>query len=277
MRETNEPMELMILLKDIVAGLDECVQALATSFSLPHRVEINGMLAFRHAEKDDLLLSFLKLVKIASHHNAAIVLLSRGYVQEVYALCRMIDEACEDIHFMATPLGDSNEPSPNQLRFFEEFFQEEFSGTDLLQSHQPRDRVPRKKVRAGISKIGNSNIKHDTSRELEIGGVLSGTFSGFVHGAYVHIMELFGGDPAHFHTRGMLETPRLQEGLDNHVSYVYRSLLAVEHVGHRASREDIVYRALDLNIVLALRTSCVSIDSITRMQARRARPLNPSS
>ena len=31
--------------------------------------------------------------------------------------------------------------------------------------------------------------------------------SGFVHGAYPHIMELYGGNPPHFHLNGMLGTP----------------------------------------------------------------------
>jgi hypothetical protein len=167
----------------------------------------------------------------------------------------MIEEACEDIPFMATPLGGDGQPSPHQMRFCEEFFQEEFSGSDLVESHQSRDRVPRQRVRAGMSRIGDGDDGRDPSREVQIGRVLSGVFSGFVHGAYVHVMELFGGAPPRFLTRGLLGTPRLQECLINHVNYAYRSLLAVEAVGHCAHREDVVYRALDLNIALARQPS----------------------
>ena len=261
------------MLSEAAAGLDQCVQGLSSSFPLPRRVMIHGRPAFRHLETDELLLSFLKLVKIASHNNAAIVLLREGYVQEVYALCRMIDEACEDILFVATPLGEDGQPSPHQLTFYEEFFQEEFTGPDLVQSHQSRDRVPRQKVRAGINRIGGNGDERDPNRVLKIGRVLSGTFSGFVHGPYVHIMELFGGVPPRFHTRGMLGTPRLQECLGNHVNYVFRSLLAVEGVGHRTHREDVVYNALDLNIALARQTKCISASGIALLSARRARPL----
>lgn len=268
-----ELVRLLEIVTKAVTGLDDHVQSLASSFDLPRRVSVNGMPMFRHFQRDDLLLSYLKLVKIASHHNAALVLIRAGYVQEVYALCRMIDEACEDINFMATPLDDGK-PSSHQRRFIEEFYREEFSGSDLVQSHQERDRVPRKKVRAGVSRILDVRIDGwDQDTELKTVGALAGAFSGFVHGAYVHLMEMFGGNPPRFHTRGMLGTPRMQECLGNHVNYVYRALLAVELVGHRTNREDVVYKALDLSIALARQTKCVKLGGIKSLVERRARPL----
>jgi hypothetical protein len=89
----------------------------------------------------------------------------------------------------------------------------------------------------------------------------------------VHIMELFGGSPARYHTCGMLGTPRVQECLDNHVSHLYRSLLTAEQVAHRAAREDVVHAALDASISLARQTKCVVEEQIKSMKARRQRPL----
>jgi hypothetical protein len=266
-----EPARLFELLSEAIDELNECVNALATSFPLPRRVSVNGKLAFRHRRQDDLLLSYLKLVKIASHHNAAVILMRAGYAQEVYALCRMIDEACEDISFMATPLD--NGPSVHQRRFIEEFYQEEFTGSDLVRSQQERDRVPRKKVRAGASHLGDSLAGWDPHTHLMNVGALSNAFSGFVHGAYVHLMELFGGDPPRFHTRGMSGTPRMQECFGNHVNHTYRSLLAAELVGYRTNREDVVYRSLDSSIALARQTKCVPPGGIKSLVERRARPL----
>lgn len=73
----------------------------------------------------------------------------------------------------------------------------------------------------------------------------------------------------------MLGTPRMQECLGNHVNYVYRSLLAVQLVGHRANREDVVYKALDLNIAGAAGQVCQAGGhrGIDLMVQRRARPL----
>ena len=71
----------------------------------------------------------------------------------------------------------------------------------------------------------------------------------------------------------MLGTPRMQECLGNHVNYVYRSLLAVQLVGHRTNREDVVYKAPDLNIALGRQTKCVKPEGIDLMVQRRARSL----
>jgi hypothetical protein len=271
-RYTIEPTRLYEILNVAAAALDGCVQALASSISPPLLVQREDHWVFRHDVHDDLLLCFLKLVKIASHHNAALVLMREGYAQEVYALCRMIDEADQDALFMSVPAGENDQPSPNQLRFFKEFFQEEFTGADLVESQQSRDRVPREKVRAAISRLyqGPTN---DPSREILVGRTLSGAFSGFVHGAYVHVMELFGGSPGRYQTRGQLETVRIRECLGNHVNHLYRSLLTAEQVAHRAEREDVVHAALDASIALARQTKCVAEERIKVMEARRQRPL----
>lgn len=97
------------------------MQALAAEFEAPLLDQRGGFPAFRHKTKDDLLASFLKGVRISSALNATLVLLRAGYVQEVYALCRLIDEAGEDIEFLASPLGD-NGSSTDQVRFVNEFF-----------------------------------------------------------------------------------------------------------------------------------------------------------
>jgi hypothetical protein len=226
-------------------------------------------------QQDDLLLSYLKLVKIASHNNASLVLIDQGYVQEVYALCRMIDEACEDIIFMATPLGDDGDASGHQRRFVEEFYQEEFSPAEsnIVKAHQSRDRVPRDKIRAGVSRVGGAFKGRNPSHEVQVTRVLSNTFSGYVHGAYTHLMELFGGPPLRFHTRGLLGTPRIQECLGSQVNYVCRSLMAAETVARRLGRGDVLRSALELNLALTKRTMCMSAEGIASMERRLAMPL----
>jgi hypothetical protein len=247
---------LQQLLEDTVSGLDDCVQELSSSFPRPLRVQSRSGFVFRHAEQDDRLLSFLKAVRIASLHNAAIVLLRAGFVQETYALCRMTDEACEDIWFMATPLGEGGQASKDQVRFHEEFFQEEFDDSEDLLSSSKRDRVPRQRIRAAVNRIGE---RPDPSTDQAVARTLFQAFSGFIHGPYVHIMQQYGGLPPRFHTRGMLGTPREDEGVKNHVHYLYRSLLAVEGVARRAGRADVVDRLFALSSELARKTRCAKV------------------
>jgi hypothetical protein len=264
-------MSLRQLLEETVSGLDECVQALSSSFEAPVWVTVAGRPAYRHGEQTDLLLSFLKAVRIASAHNAAMILMRAGFVQEIYALCRMIDEAGEDITFMATPLGDSG-ASEDQRRFIEEFFQEEFDDPDdLVASARSRDRVSRTRIHAAVSKLTGEG--GNPSREQAVARTLYRAFSGFVHGAYVHIMELYVGNPPRFHTRGMLGTPRIRECEENHVSYLCRALLAVETVARRADRADVTDRLCELSINLAKKTGCLNAEGIARAEQRRAQGL----
>lgn len=83
--------------------------------------------------------------------------------------------------------------------------------------------IPRSKIRAFIS---NNDGIENPSAGIEAARTLSKAYSGFVHGASPQIMETFGGDPPRFHTKGMLGTPRVQEGLDDLWNYMYRSFLS---------------------------------------------------
>jgi hypothetical protein len=264
------PLSLLEILSEAVLALDNCVQALATSVPAPQCVHVSGNLAFRHVQQDrnDLLLSFLKLVKIASHHNAALVLLQAGYVHEVYALAQMIDEACEDIIFMISPLGDAGQLNKDRRWFINEFYQEEFSVSNLVNSQHRRDRGLRDAIRATTNRPLGGGIDGFDPYHLT---KLEGMFSGLVHGAYIHLMELYDG--ARFHTTGLLGAPSIEECADNQVNHVFRSLLAIELVGRRAARPDVVYQALDLAISLAQHTECLKPEEIRSLEELRARPL----
>ena len=247
---------LFNILKETVRELELHVQALGDNFPKPNLVDYDGLPFFRHEEYDDLLASHLKCIRIVSSLNASLALLEKGYVQEVYVLCRCIDEFFEDILYMATPLN-GNSPSKDQIRFVEEFYQEEYDPpTNPLMSTQKRDRVPRKKIQAAISRIEGQEINPSDSQELH--RTISQTFSGYVHGAYVHIMELYGGKPPYYHTSGMLNTPKLVECENNLVHHVYRSIKAAQVIARRAQASSIDAKLVLLSKQFEERTGCVS-------------------
>jgi hypothetical protein len=84
--------------------------------------------------------------------------------------------------------------------------------------------VPRQKIRAYLARIEGKDL--DPSRAAQVTKVLSKTYSGFIHGASTQIMEMYGGMPPHFHTRGMLNTPRIEEYEHDLWNYMYRGLLS---------------------------------------------------
>jgi hypothetical protein len=191
---------------------------------------------FRHSTQHDCLLIYLKGIRWVSLLNASIVLLEAGQVHEMGILCRCMDESLEDMLLFCRNLGADGKPTEAQERVLMEFFQEQFedSSSPMLVASK-RDRVRREKVRAAIAGLPENQVNpHD---HAQINGTIYDTFSGYVHGAYPHIMELYGGNPPHFHTAGMKNTPRIGKWQTQLVGYLYRGVLGAWFVAKRLGEE----------------------------------------
>jgi len=142
------------IFRHTINELEKLVQELSLKFPQPITVPYGDHFVFRHPSnvRSDILASFLKTVRIVSLLNASLCLLENGYTQESYILCRAIDEACEDITFLALSIGETG-TSDDQKKLLKEFYQEEFDNSSDFLSSAPRDRVGRKKIRAAISSI----------------------------------------------------------------------------------------------------------------------------
>ena len=58
--------------------------------------------------------------------------------------------------------------------------------------------------------------------------VTNDALSGYVHGAYPHIMEMYGGSPPKFHTEGMHAAPRIRMCIDQIQVYTQGAITAFE-------------------------------------------------
>jgi hypothetical protein len=193
--------------------------------------EVGPYRQFRYENLTESLACYLKGVKAISTLNACVVLLRQGFVQEVGALCRMVDDFCNEIFFLLTPQGDEGF-SQDQIKFLENFFQEEFEKPDdPLRSPQKRDTVPVKKIHATFGKLSQGELNPSDAQELL--RTVHQAFSGYVHGAYPHIMEMFGGASPRFHMSGMSGTPRIDEWRNQLVGYVQRLIIASVFVARK--------------------------------------------
>lgn len=241
-------------LRQAIAQTQSVVESLDRHFTRPELVVVKGKPFFRHKSQNDLLLSQLKCIRAVSSLNACIVLLEHGYVQEIGTLCRCIDDFNQDVLFLSSPLGESG-PSEQQKRLVEEFFQEEFDNIDNpFRSTQERNRVPRSKVLAGIARMSGQPLNPSDAQEMH--RTLQQGFSGYVHGAYVHIMEIYGGsrENLHYHMRGLTGTPRIAEWIDALSNCVYRTMIAVEVVAKRCD---------DAPAAQAIQTVRISLEEAT--------------
>ena len=255
-------------LERAVGAAEDAVAKLERHFERPRFLQLHGSPCFRHTKYNALLMSHLKCVRSVSSLNACLVLLRNGYVQEIGILCRCVDDNNQDVTFLGTPLGENRKISEHQERMLKEFFQEEFDDADPLLSTQKRDRVPRQKVHAGISRLPGQPINpHEAGR---VHHSLHAAFSGYVHGAYVHIMEIYGGDDMNslsYHMHGLLGTPRIPEWTDALSSYVYRTLIAIEIVAKRCT---------DVTVQQEIEKSRLEFESVTGI-GERARAIQATA
>ncbi|MEQ1935638.1 MAG: hypothetical protein ABL962_17410 [Fimbriimonadaceae bacterium] len=243
----THPPSVNSALVQSVDAIHRSVSYLQGYFPNPELVEVHGAETWRHKEKTALLASYLKCVRIAGTLNACLALLQVGHVQEVYALCRGVEEAGEDITFLAISKPHDKSVPKNQARLVAEFFQEEFVADSVKRFlvSSKRDRVPRKTIHAAMAR---STVSHDPNRLQVAISTVHRTFSGFVHGAYGHIMDMFNGQQ--YRMKGLVGTPRILECEELLASYVYRAIAAVRVVTRQLGDEEIDTRLKSFGVLL---------------------------
>lgn len=229
------PLTLALCMKEAMALFTEISQVLESAFrKLESRtgpaefVESGPGRVFRFKEKSLEAAIVQKTARMISTLNASRVLLQAGYVQELGALFRMLDELNEDILFLCQAKR-SNELTDLHSRYLAAFYKEEFEKpNNAFMSEQKRETIPRKKIHAYLSRIPEQEMNASDFANLH--RTLSQTYSGYVHAASPHIMEMYGGNPPMFHLRGMRGTPRIAEFSENAWDYFYRGLISVMYV-----------------------------------------------
>lgn len=205
-------------------NMESTLAGLAKRVVPPERVPILDSFAFRYIEKTIHQAIVQKLARIISGLHAARILLVSGFVQEQGALQRMLDEFQEDITFLSCAVI-LNDLTDLHRRYLEAFYEEEFDKPeDPVSSTQKRPMVSRDKIRAYIARIEGSGL--DPSRGVALTRTINKAYSGYVHGASPHIMEMYGGNPPRFHVTGMRGTPRFAEHQDDLWNYFYRGICA---------------------------------------------------
>ncbi len=201
-----------------------CHSVFAAEVAPPKAVAVGDGHVFRYQERVVHQALVQKLARITSGLHAAKLLSDHGFIQEQGAIQRMLDEFNEDILFLACSVifGDASED--HQI-YLEAFFQEEFDNPEsAMKSTQKRPMVPRQKIRAYLARIDGTSL--DPSTAAEAMRTVDKLYSGFVHGASPQIMEMYFGNPPHFHVAGMLGTQLAGEYREDLWNCFYRSIIA---------------------------------------------------
>ncbi|KKL85806.1 hypothetical protein LCGC14_1951040, partial [marine sediment metagenome] len=192
-----------------LSNMESTLRALEKRVPAPKLTDFGGAHVFRYIERSIHQAIIQKLARIISGLHAARILLSYGFVQELGALQRMIDEFQQDVMFLSQGVI-SGDLTDLHERYLDAFYMEELDKPgDPLASEQKRPMIPRQKILSYLAKLDGSTL--DSYRGVETPRTLGKMYSGFVHGASPHIMDMYGGNPPKFHVAGMLGTPRIDE------------------------------------------------------------------
>lgn len=193
-----------VLYNQTLRQLDKSFRRLEGMVPPPKRMRHRDSFVFRYTEKTIHQALIQKLARMVSGLHAARLLCDKGFFQEQGAIQRMLDEFHEDIWFLAFGIIH-NDITQLHRDYLDAFYKEEFdpeTGNAVLD----RPMVPRRKIRAYLSRLEEQ--PNDPSSAVTLSRTIHSGYSGYIHGASSHIMDMWGGDPSRFHIHGMAGTPR---------------------------------------------------------------------
>lgn len=223
-----------------IEGIEGSVTRMAAAVPAPRRRRsARGDTVYRYAEEQSQQALVLKVIRTFSALLSAKLLVDRGLVLDAGASFRILDELGSDIMFLSGPLIFGTDPEPRHLRYLSEFFQEEFDHADPLESSQRRDRVSRRDIRAYVARTFHSG--QPVSRIVDVTETIDNAFSGYIHGAAVHTMDVFDGTSFCI---PLVPGDRPLEAIRDQLSqYVHRALMAVATAA-KALGEEKLFREL---------------------------------
>lgn len=203
--------------------LEGALRRLEQQVPAPQRKPFRDGVVWRYVEQTPQQALIQKLARNVSSLHAVDVLLLHGLLQEQGAMHRILDEINEDILFLATGLTNGT-LTDRHHEFLAAFYAEEMHDGDPSSPLPMRpSSVPRKKIRAYPTRILSGT--DDPSAAAATGATISSAYSGYIHAASPHTMEMYGGSPPRFHVSGMCGTPLWEGHLRDAWNYFYRGLL----------------------------------------------------
>lgn len=219
-------LDQLSVLEECTKRLTAAIQSIGNALPKPVITDISGQKQYRYDQHTLYHVAFLKGVRIASGLNACMCLIRGGFAQEVMAIVRTLDDFNDEMTFILENV-ESGSPSKQQEKFLKDFFQEEFlNPNNPLLNKERRDTVSKKNIWASVARQTGSYANPSDLQKMS--QVTNDALSGYVHGSYPHIMEMFGGSPSHFHVNGMSGTPRIPMCIQQVEIYTHRSIMTFD-------------------------------------------------
>lgn len=207
----------------ILPMLRNAFRLLENKLSPPVLRKVYDRIYPRHHEKSASYAALQKLARYLSGLRALQILLSYRMLQEDGVIKRTLDELQEDIIFLVMdPINP--EESALRERFLTAFYQEEFDETvPPIDSTRTRDQIRRKKIRAYIERRQASAVP----KGKQAASIVYQAYSGYVHAASPHIMEMCSFNSLRFSLDGSENVELFESHVRDAVNYFVQGFYVV--------------------------------------------------
>jgi hypothetical protein len=202
-------------LEERVEPLERFIRLFAASLEQPFFEQDSDISAFRYAKPDVRHFCLLKGVKALSALNASFAHARSGYVQEASVLIRTLMEATRHIEYVLD-LDDSKEHKATVEKYMAEYFADtdRAAGAEMKRAPIQQGRV-HEQLGKTLDEIASQGKGLENRVSAKV--MYKRTYhrlSGYVHGSYPELMDLYGNRPGYFHMQGMSGTLKDGEMLE---------------------------------------------------------------
>lgn len=211
------------MIAECAQRLCSAVKQIEAELMQPVVVDISGQKQYRYSEHSPYHVAFLKAIRVVSGLNACLFLLSGGFTQELMVIIRTLDDFTCEIMFILEN-AETGSLTKHQKKFLVDFFREEFvNSNNPLMNEDRRDTVPKRNIVASLARQMGTYANPSDLQKMCL--TTNDALSGYVHGAYPHIMEMFGGRPPQFHLQGVTGSSRIHMCIRQMETYTHRAIM----------------------------------------------------
>jgi hypothetical protein len=224
--------------------LDNAFKRLESMLPLPQKFPHGDSFVFRYKEQTIHQAIIQKLARLVSGLRASQLLCEHGLLQEQGVVQRTLEEFYQDVWFLVFAIINK-EVTPLHQTYIDAFYKEEFDPASL-ESLLDRPMVPRKKIRAYLARM--KEMATDPSTSVKLDHCIHSAYSGYVHGASSHIMDMIAGDPPRFQLHGATGTLTHEIHRYDLYNVFFRAIIAFS-IAAKAFGDDELCKSLNAYLV----------------------------
>lgn len=204
----------------------ECsAQTIFNRLPSPVRTEVSGQPVYRFQDRTIEAAIALKLGRYISGLHAGMALLNLGFLQELGALQRSLQDFGDDVQFLSlAKITDTIDVIHNE--FLQSFWEESSDYSAFKVDPKGRPEIPRKKIHNYLVQQANGGTSNHN--EIVANKYLGRMYSGYVHGAAPNTLDMYNPISRTFEVSGSTSEWLFEDHSKDFENHLFRGVLVIE-------------------------------------------------